>query len=385
MNDIVLVVDDNPKNLQLISTVLSSSYQLLLANNGEKALRIAEAKLPDLILLDIMMPGENGYEVCKKLKISDKTKDIPVIFITAKAEEEDIVMAYEVGGVDYITKPFKSKEVLARIKTQLELKNAQDKLQMQNDELKELLANRDKFFSIISHNLRSPFNALLNLSQLLIEEKDEINLEDRDIMIENIYKSSETAFALVDDLIRWVRIQTGAHVFKPEFLSLSSMLLDIIHNLRKDYKNKKISIITKFEKPEQIIFFDRESFMVVVNNLLSNAIKFSSEGGIIQIGFKEKDGQLCIFVKDNGMGMPKIIQDKVFKIEENIATRGTKKEKGSGLGLIICKELVERNYGEIYFESVEQSGSTFYILANSAPFQNVMLPNHFKSELGKVC
>jgi two-component system sensor histidine kinase/response regulator len=385
MNEIVLVVDDNPKNLQLISTVLSSSYQLLLANNGEKALRIADAKLPDLILLDIMMPGENGYEVCKKLKISDKTKDIPVIFLTAKAEEEDIVMAFEVGGVDYIIKPFKSKEVLARIKTQLDLKNAQDKLQMQNDELKELLANRDKFFSIISHNLRSPFNALLNLSQLLIEEKDEINLEDRDIMIENIYKSSETAFALVDDLIRWVRIQTGEHIFKPEFLSLSNMLLDIIHNLRKDYENKKISIITKFEKPEQIIFFDRESFMVVVNNLLSNAIKFSNEGGTIQIGYKERDGQLFIFVKDNGTGMPKLIQDKVFKIEENISARGTNKEKGSGLGLIICKELVERNYGEICFESVEQSGSTFYILANSAPFHNVMLPNHFKSELGKVC
>ncbi len=372
MKNIVLVVDDNPNNLQLISSVLNPYYQLLLANNGESAIKTAEVKFPDLILLDIMMPGKNGYDVCKILKENEKTKEIPIIFLTAKAEEEDIALAYEVGGVDYITKPFKAKEMLARIKTQIELKDINERLQIQNDELKVLVANRDKFFSIIAHNLRSPFNALLNVSQMLIEEKDAIGAQEKDIMIENIYNGSETAFTLVEDLILWVRLQTGLIPFNPELFSLGNALDNIIISYEKYYESKQISVHTNYEDFNQQVFFDKDAFEQVIGNLLSNAVKFSNEGGAIQIGFKQKENKLYIYVKDNGVGIPQKIQSKLFKIEENTSARGTKNEKGSGLGLIICKELVELNYGEFGFESSEQSGTTFYILLNYVPFNNIL-------------
>ncbi len=216
MKPLILVVDDNSNNLKLISTILSPVYRVLVATSGSDALKIAEIKQPDLILLDIMMPDMDGYQACSNLKENDATRDIPVIFLTAKDQQDSIVKAFDAGGVDYLVKPMRQKEVLARIKLHIDLKQAKNNLQIQNEQLKEIVAARDRFFHIIAHNLKSPFNALLTMSQILIEEKDDVGEEEREMIINSIFQSSETAVELVDDLLSWVNLQTGKVTIKPE-------------------------------------------------------------------------------------------------------------------------------------------------------------------------
>ena len=183
---LILIVDDIPKNLQVLSSILSfEGYQISFASSGSQALNIIETSLPDLILLDIMMPIMDGYEVCKILKSNPRTKDIPIIFLTGKVEAEDIVHGLKIGAVDYITKPFNSAELLSRVHTHIELKLSRDAIVKYNYELEEskkqlleLNASKDKFFSIIAHDLRSPFTGFIGLSQLLSEEYDSINKEE---------------------------------------------------------------------------------------------------------------------------------------------------------------------------------------------------------------
>ena len=174
-DSVVLIVDDIPENLQVLGNILSAyGLDIGVATDGLQALENVKFQKPDLILLDIMMPGMDGFEVCEKLKSNPETSNIPVIFLTAKSQTEDIVKGFEVGAVDYVTKPFNSAELLVRVFNHLELKKAKDKIERQNDELKEMNDAKNKFFSIISHDLRGPFSGLLGLTSLIINEEQEI-------------------------------------------------------------------------------------------------------------------------------------------------------------------------------------------------------------------
>ncbi len=356
----VLIVDDNLNNLQLASTVLSPFYRLMLADSGEKALRTLEVKLPDIILLDIMMPGISGFEVCKQLKSNERTKDIPVIFLTAKVEESDIAMAFDVGGADYISKPFKSREVLARIKTHLDLQTAMQELQLKNQELIKLVQNRDKFFSIIAHDLRSPFSGVIGLLELVAMRSEKYTKEDLVRYIQMVYESVLGLYGLLDNLLKWSKIQRDIFEAKLEHLSLSAIIQENILVVNPKAIQKEIKI--SYTADDSLsVFSDKDVLSIVIRNLLSNAMKFSLRGGEVSVSARRCDtAETEVAVADNGVGMPAEVFVKLFDISEKISSVGTEEEPSSGLGLILCKEYIEKIGGKIWAESEFGKGSTFY-------------------------
>jgi two-component system, sensor histidine kinase and response regulator len=360
MKNMILIVDDNPKNLQLIGAVLNPYYQLLLANNGEKAIKTAELRMPDIILLDIMMPGMSGYEVCTKLKENDKTKNIPVIFLTAKTEESDISIAFDIGGVDYITKPFKIQEVLARIKTQIDLIESQRIQKGQNEELKKIIANRDKFFSIIAHDMKSPFQGFIGITELLCEEIAGFPNKELISLTKGLNANANNLYKLLSNLLDWARMQQDAISFNPIVILLSELVSVNIAQIIKRGEQKGINIINEIQQ-NQTVYADEAMLNSVLRNLLSNAVKFTNRGGEIKIYSKVTDDNMIeVAVKDNGIGMPEQLIKRLFKLEEKVGRNGTDGEGSSGLGLMLCKEFVEKNGGKIRVESQENLGSTYY-------------------------
>ena len=349
----VLIVDDNLTNLKLAASVLSPHYKLFIADDGEKAIKIAETKAPDLILLDVMMPGISGYEVCKLLKQSEVTKEIPVIFLTAKTDESDIEMAFEVGGVDYVTNPFKVKEILSRVKTQIDLKEAREAL-------KDQIVNRDNFFSIIAHDLRSPFNGFLNMTELLAEGIEEFSKEELSEISKEMYKTSLNLFKLIENLLDWARMQKGQIEYKPKEINICDLVNESLSAINQRAAQKGITISNEVAEDLKINA-DEKMISTVLRNLISNAVKFTRRDGEVTIASDLSDSkEVIISVKDNGVGISVNDINKLFRMEEKVKSIGTDGEPSTGLGLLLCKEFIEKHCGRIWVESEEGKGSTFY-------------------------
>ena len=355
----VLVVDDSEFELQLVDFILQEkNYQTVLAGNGTDALIILETLTPDLILLDIILPDFDGFEVCKKLKTIDKLKDIPVIFFTSLSNIDDIVKGFEAGGVDYVTKPFNTDELLVRIKTHLDLINSKRKIELQARELSQANALKDKMFSVISHDLRSPVSsiklALDFISKGLVKPTDELFNET----IKGLVKTTDEAYILLENLLGWAKSQSNILTVFPESLDLKSLASSIAGLLKLNSENKKISIENNI--PEGItVFADMQMIQSVLRNLLSNALKFTPENGSIEMNALEMNTEVIISIKDSGFGISEPSLKRIFDQDQPVKTLGTNKESGSGLGLILCKDFVEKNGGRIWVESEKGKGSTF--------------------------
>lgn len=348
----VLIVDDVTKNIQLVANFLKQAgYEINYAISGKTAIKHIKKQKFDLILLDIMMPEMDGFEVCQKLKSNDETKDIPVIFLTAKTDIDSITKAFKVGGIDYITKPFNKAELLARVKTHLEL-------QQQKRNLKELNATKDKFFSIIAHDLKSPLNHLLGLSELLQKELESDQSDEVIRLAKLINESAKSGRLLLTNLLEWSRSQTGSIIFSPENLDLEKMTNEVIELNENNAIQKNISIKSKV-KSEIFAFADGNMIKTILRNLISNGIKFTMNGGKIVLNAKRANGVVTYSVSDNGIGIKISDIKKLFRIDINPKCIGNSREKGTGLGLILCKEFIEINEGKIWVESKLGEGSTF--------------------------
>jgi len=356
--NLILLVDDQPKNLQLAATVLNPFYKLLIAGNGVNAIKIAKDKKPDLILLDIMMMDMSGYEVCKELKNLPETSDIPIIFLTAKTEEQDIVKGFELGGVDYITKPFKAKEMLARIKTHIELRQANKTIEKQNNELVKINNEKDKFFSIIAHDLRSPFTGLLSLTQMLAEEFEDFTKEEMVRTINSLKESASILYKLLENLLSWSLIKRGLMEFNFEKLNLYYAVNSNLEILEQRAIQKKIALINNTD-PEIFVYSDKNIIYTVLRNLISNSVKFTPSGGSVTVNSQDLKNKIEISVKDTGIGISEVDLHRLFKIDEKVSNKGTEGEPSTGLGLLLCKELIEKNNGEIYVKSEIGKGSEF--------------------------
>ncbi len=364
---LVLLVDDNPYNLQVLGSMLKEhGCHLAFAQNGVGALEFVKKKLPDLILLDIMMPDMDGFEVCQKLKQNVATQDIPIIFLTAKTGKEEVIEGLELGAVDYVTKPFHIKELITRVTTHLELKAAKDLIILQKEELnqtvkklKQANATKDKFFSIISHDLKNLFNALIGLSGLVADKR--IETEKRDSFVKVLQQTSEKGHNLLVNLLTWSRSQTGKIEFKQAEFNLKDIAADHAEFSRTLASAKKINIFSDIEETTTV-FADKNMLDTVFRNLLSNAIKFTPANGSIKISSKQEGDFVEISISDTGIGMQPEDIEKLFRIDVDHKTIGTSDEKGTGLGLILCKEFVEKNGGAIWVESEEGKGSQFYII-----------------------
>ena len=391
----ILIVDDVPENLTLLATILSQEgHEVRRAPNGQLALSTAPRFQPDLILLDIMMPGLDGYQVCEELKANAETRHIPVIFLSALNEAFDKVRAFTVGGVDYITKPFQLQEVLIRIRHQLQIQTLQRQLQAQNAELHQEIQERRKaelaaqkaskakgdFLARMSHELRSPLNAILGYSDLLL-----LSTEDNSqtqAALNAIVRSGEHLLSLIDDVLCMAKIEAGYVALNPAHFNLYNLLLDLqqMFQLQVHAKNLTLKIDCLSNVPE-LISTDETKLRQVLINLLSNAVKFTQQGTVTLrvrgnptlnptfletlpaalVAFSPSPASfypLCFQVEDTGIG---IASEEVYQLfqpfEQTKAGRQVK--TGTGLGLAISQQFVQIMGGEIQVESTLGSGSCF--------------------------
>ncbi len=349
---IILAVDDTPTNLRILLDYLKElGFKTLIATSGERAIQQLELVLPDLILLDVMMPGLDGFATCRQIKQNPTTKDIPVIFMTALSETVDKVKGFEAGAVDYVTKPFQQEEVLARITTHLTM-------QRQKRELAELNGTKDKFFSIIAHDMKGAFSSLLGFSSLLATSIQHYNPTEIQEIAQMLNDSAQNTFKLLENLLSWARIQSGRIEFQPRELNLSQLVKDNVELLCENANQKGLNIINSIE-PATLVYADENMVNTILRNLIANGIKFSQAGGEIKIAQKIVEEFVEISVADTGIGIPAPYVQHLFRIDKTFTRAGTADEKGTGLGLILCKEFVQKNGGQITVESVEGQGTTF--------------------------
>jgi len=250
--------------------------------------------------------------------------------------------------------------ILAAVRDISEITKNDLLLHRKNAELEILNSQKDKFFSIIAHDLKSPFNAILGFSELLVEQVNEQDYSGVEKFANIIHKSSERAMDLLSNLMVWSRSQTGRLEFNPEFFEIVDLINDVILLLAEAAHQKTI-IITKKLPRHAPVFGDKHMIHTVMRNLVTNAIKFTREGGEICISLEEIEGNLKISVADNGVGISSESLSKLSRIDQDHTTLGTNNEKGTGLGLILCKEFIEKHEGKIEVKSEKNSGSIFYI------------------------
>jgi PAS domain S-box-containing protein len=505
----ILIVDDNPTDIGLLATSLEkANFKVRIATDAHMALVGIKQAPPDLILLDVMMPDMNGFEVCQRLKADDATKEIPVIFMTALTDPLDEVRGLSAGAVDYVTKPITMGTLLARIHTHLRLSNLQkeiqqhniqrqqtdkalaaernllrtlidnlpdfiyvkdsesrfllankatlasfgltmpeelagktdfdlhppemaqqffederrilesgqplinreetvfdqsrnattwllstkiplrdsqgkitglvginrditkrkqaeaglltahNELQVKNEQLRELNANKDKFFSIISHDLRSPFTALLGYIDVLGKQVEHVSRMALKEYIAKLSVSAERLYALLENLLTWSRLQRGAMEYVPEQFDFKEIVDDMVELFTSNAEQKQIGLSSAVQET-LVAYADYAMVNTIMRNLISNALKFTPTGGNITISARYDTHDVEVAVSDTGNGMSPETMAKLFRVDVHPTTTGTAGETGTGLGLILCQDLVQKNGGKIWVESEVGKGTTF--------------------------
>ncbi len=367
----VLVIEDSDSIRGYIQKVLKfSGLETEEAQDGTIGLRKTEEFMPDIVLCDIVMPGIDGFEVCKRLKSNSITKDIPIIFLSSITQSKDIVKGFELGIVDYVTKPFNDYELLSRVNTHIdvkksrdiidlqryELKKINDELDSRNTQLQKLNDSKDKIFSIISHDLRGPIGSFENVLEIL--SGDMLSDIEKTELMDELKEQSKSIHQMLENLLQWSLSQRKEIYFKPLNVSVSEIAESVAHLLSSGARKKNIEIEIAVDEDIKA-FADPDMLNLIIRNLVSNAIKFTPENGLITFTIYAKTGYVEFHVKDTGVGIPEENIDKIFKNNEYFTTRGTNYEKGSGLGLRLCKEFVEKHGGKIWAERRKDIGTDF--------------------------
>ena len=359
----VLVVDDVPTNVMLVQAILKKEgYTLLTTDSGAKALRIAQEKHPNLILLDIMMPEMDGYEVLQHLKSNPETNNIPVIIMSALSDMQSIVKGYQLGATEYVTKPFQREELVKRVAHRYELFS----IKRIKQELENTIESRDTLYSVIAHDLRSPLGSLkmMNNAILMMVDKSQVSDEVYE-MLQMMNKTSEEIFQLLDNLLKWAKNRLNKQSIYKQQVDINSIVSSTADIFIPMAAQKGISIVIDGLDKELMGSVDIDMVKTIVRNLVSNAVKFSYEKGTITISTKTDGNFVIVSVKDSGKGIKAEDQGKLLKQNTHFTSYGTNNEKGSGLGLMLCKDFVEQMGGKLWFDSEEGKGTTFHFSLNA--------------------
>jgi signal transduction histidine kinase len=414
----ILIVDDQPENLAVIGDYLMEcGYTILVSQTGTGGLRRAREVKPDLILLDILMPDMDGFETCKRLKAHESTKNIPVIFMTALTGVEDKIKGFELGGVDYITKPIQHEEVLARVKTHLQIETqkkqleqqthnlsianarlqreidirsyAENELQRFNEELEDRVNNRTaelkrvaerlritnielekanrelkrvdeiktEFVALASHELRTPLTCILGYAQTLMASDLQLDNSTRTTILSTIVSESKRLSSLIGNLLDISKIETGNFRIRTEPFDISDIIEEVINalNLPEDFP---ITVHYELSKKRRAIG-NKEQIGQVIRNILDNALRYVKDKGHITINVSEIDDYIRVGISDTGPGIKPEEQKKIFEKFYRIRDEKTR-SIGSGLGLSIAAEIIKSQGGQIWLESKYGEGSAFY-------------------------
>jgi signal transduction histidine kinase/HPt (histidine-containing phosphotransfer) domain-containing protein len=364
-NNTLLVVDDDKINLFMLINILQPDYTVYNAINGEDALKKAEKFLPDLILLDIVMPGIDGYETFARLQRSDATKDIPIIFITGLSESSSEEKGLKMGAVDYIVKPFNPVIVKIKVTHQIKIINLQRALADAAEAEKKANEAKSSFLASMSHEIRTPMNAILGVTEILIQRKD-LHDEIRE-GLSMVYNSCDLLLGIINDILDFSKVEAGRMEIVPAKYLVSSLINDCVQLNMMRIGSKPIDF--KLEINEDMpaaLIGDELRLKQVFNNLLSNAFKYT-EAGFVTLTVATEDADetdtalLTLSVRDSGRGMSeeqlRVLFDEYTRFEEG---RG-KAIEGTGLGLTITRRVIGLMHGEINVESEPGVGSVFTV------------------------
>ncbi len=350
----VLVVDDITRNLQIVGTMLrNAGYEVMPTTSGAQALERVRVQLPDLILLDLMMPEMDGLEVCHRLKADPLTQQIPVIFLTASNEMEYLVKGFEAGAVDYVTKPFNPPELLARVRTHVELQQARERLREMNNE-------KNEFMGIVAHDLRSPLTAIYGFSEV-IQQEPHMDYSELREFAGRIHDTAKRMAEMVQNLLDANRIERGELNFNLAPTDLASLLslLTESHRARAGAKRQTIHLETESAPVRALV--DPNVMVQVMENLLSNAVKYSPPGKNIHVRLRKLPDTVRFEVQDEGPGLSAEDQKKLFGKFARLSAKPTGGENATGLGLSIVKRMVEAMNGRVWCESEPGKGAKFVV------------------------
>lgn len=358
----ILIVDDVMSNVLLLKILLTNEkYQVCTANCGNMCIEQAKAEKPDLILLDVMMPDISGFDAAQILKKDPETAHIPIIFLTALNNPSDLVHGFQVGANDFLTKPFNKEELVVRVFHQIKLVAATRIIESQNEELRATISNRDKMYSVIAHDLRSPMASIRMVLNLVVNamSADIVGAELFELL-DKANRESEEVHDLLDNLLKWTKSQTGRLNVVRQDLDLNDIVPGVVDIFEMIAQTKKIDLKYTGSNSPIVVYADNDMLKTIIRNFLSNAIKFSPENSAVEISLGVEGEFAKVSVRDHGVGIEPERLESIFKKGET--TYGTGGEEGSGLGLQLCADFARKIDGDVKVESVLGGGSTFSVL-----------------------
>ena len=330
----------------------NAGYEIMPTTSGAQALERVRVQLPDLILLDLMMPEMDGLEVCRRLKADPTTRQIPVIFLTASNEMEHLVSGFEVGAVDYVTKPFNPPELLARVQTHVELRQARERLREMNEE-------KNEFMGIAAHDLRNPLGAIKGYAEMVVEDAQSLQHRELEENGRRIQAVATRMAEMVQNLLDANRIERGEMQLNLATTDLGPLVNSVVEAQRPRATVKQQTIHLQGETAPVQVIVDPNVMVQVLENLISNAVKYSPPGRNIFVRLKRETGLIRIEVQDEGPGLSTEDQQRLFGKFARLSAKPTGGEHSTGLGLSIVKKMVEAMNGKVWCESKPGQGATF--------------------------
>lgn len=356
----ILLVDDDRLNRRVLRAILQSErYIISEAETGEDAvLQFADFK-PDLVLMDVMLPGINGFEACRQIKKIPGSDIVPVIFITAKNESDDVVEGMTAGGVDYLPKPYRPKEALARIRTHLHNRELVLQQRVLVDQLSKANATKNRVLGMAAHDLRNPLVSIRGLAEFLKDGTVGALSTEQAELVETIHSASQQMLELLNELLDMSVIESGELKIRLDEENFGDLIEKSIHLNTINASKKKMAIAFQKGALPGMVHIDGQKIKQVVDNLLSNAIKYSPPGSIITVEATTDEGKCSLAVKDQGPGIPVNEHDRLFKDFGLLSVKPTGGEKSTGLGLAICRKIIEAHGGNITAENLPDRGCMF--------------------------
>jgi signal transduction histidine kinase len=358
----ILVVDDSAMARRQISFFLKKDgYDVYEAKSGEEALWLVYEVDPELVLMDVTMDSMDGLEACRQLKADPLNTHLPIIFLSAKGEREEIVAGFKSGAIDYIVKPFHPAESLTRIRTHLRVKKLAQLREKHINELKHLNNTKDRILRIASHDLRNPVAAITGLAEFLKEDCRDMSASQREI-VDCIEEAGKSVVMLLNELLDISVFDSGHFDLNKEPLKLCELVRNLVPLFRGESERKNIALSFDCEPDIPPAWIDRQQMRRVIDNVISNAIKFTPAGGKVSVRICKSADSVTLHVDDTGPGIPEKEADRLFKEFGRTSNVPTGGESSTGLGLSICHRIVEAHDGMISFANLPEGGTRFSVI-----------------------
>jgi K+-sensing histidine kinase KdpD len=363
----ILIVDDDERNVRLMESILTANkYDVVKAYDGEQALKRVSDELPDLLLLDAMMPKVNGYEVCLRLKKHPETQLVPIIMVTALNALEDKVQALEIGADDFLAKPINRLELLAKMRSVLRAKSLHDEivrtkaeLEAKNQELLELEHLKESLMQMIVHDLKNPLTGIMGNIELLMRKSGNTDESKRSNLLLKCRDSSNRLLKMIMDLLDISKLEEDKMELQWSRFDMTGVVKEALKELRGVCEVEKKTLVFEHENDSFDVTADRELLQRVIGNLLNNAIKYSPESTEIRIEIGHGERETTVTVADQGHGIPPEYHERIFEKFAQVDVKKSGHKADRGLGLTFCKMAVEAHGGRIWVESAESAGSRF--------------------------